>query len=170
LVITLSRDSVPVRPAASCFSSSRPRRRSAALWICTCVLVSGCSSSLGSCADQAFSMVLADRALDTDFFTCVASSSSSGRPAPGAPFMQGLVRARSAISAIDFLCRCMSSLEVPVSRVNFPYFLLRPPALLRSGPHSFIALVQSAALSSRWGIFFDVSVWRLVHGMKQSPD
>jgi hypothetical protein len=67
LVVTLSRESVSVRPAASCFSFSRPRCRSAAVWICERVLVSGCSSSLGSCAGQAFSLVLADRALGADF-------------------------------------------------------------------------------------------------------
>jgi hypothetical protein len=54
LVVTLSRDSVPVRPAASFFSSSWPCHRSATLWICERVLVSGCSSSLGSCTGQLF--------------------------------------------------------------------------------------------------------------------
>jgi hypothetical protein len=33
--------------------------------------------------------------------------------------VQGLICARSTLSAIDFLCRCMSSLEASVSRVDF---------------------------------------------------
>jgi hypothetical protein len=56
LVSTFSRDSVPVRPAASCFSSSRPRHRSAAL--CVRVLFFPwvlCRSSLffGACRSSA---------------------------------------------------------------------------------------------------------------------
>jgi hypothetical protein len=119
LVVTLSRASVPVRPAASCFplhGHAAGQRISGSAGVCWCP---GALLLLGLVPVKLFLWCL-----QIERSTLISSPEwlrplSSGRPAPGAPFVQRLVRARSTLSAIYFLCRCMSSLEAPVSPFDF---------------------------------------------------